>query len=101
LQLAGKADSARSYLLQKRAKLPVLSLFFWCSIQRPRLEAAWQHMEEEAGEVISVFIENYIRPAIQGIEEVEIYFPKSINLSWSENEIKVSDNSASYVVQRV
>jgi len=64
-------------------------------------EAAWQHMENEAGEVISVFIENYIRPAIQGIEEIEIDFPNSINLSWSENEIKVSDTSASYVVQRV
>lgn len=64
-------------------------------------EAAWQHMENEAGEVISVFIENYIRPAIQGIEEIEIDFPNSINLSWSENEIKVSDTSASYVVRRV
>ncbi|TDX99659.1 hypothetical protein [Thiohalophilus thiocyanatoxydans] len=63
-------------------------------------EAAWQHMEEEAGDVISVFIEKYIRPAIQGIEEVEISLPKSINLSWSDDEIKVSDNSASYVVKR-
>lgn len=64
-------------------------------------EEAWKHMEEEAGEVISVFVEKYIRPAIQGIEEVEILFPESINLTWSEDEIKISSNSSSYVVDRV
>lgn len=64
-------------------------------------EAAWQHMEEEAGDVISIFIENYIRPAIQGIEEVEIHSPNSINLSWSKHEIKISDESTSYIVERI
>lgn len=67
-------------------------------------EDAWIHMEQEAGEVISVFIEKYIKPAIQKIEEIEINFPKSINLRWSEQEIEISDvakSVKSYVIRRL
>jgi len=64
-------------------------------------EDAWNHMEEEAGEVVSVFIEKYIKPAIQGIEEIEIDLPKSINLSWSDQQIEISDETSSYVIQRL
>lgn len=64
-------------------------------------EEAWKHMEQEAGEVISVFIEKYIKPAIQGIEEIEIEYPKSINLSWSDQEIEISDGASSYVIKRI
>lgn len=64
-------------------------------------EEAWNHMEQEAGEVISVFIEKYIKPAIQGIEEVEIEYPKSINLAWSDQEIEISDGAVSYVIKRI
>lgn len=63
-------------------------------------EDAWNHMEEEAGEVVSVFIEKYIKPAIQGIEEIEMNLPTSVNLSWSDEHIKISDKTASYVIQR-
>lgn len=64
-------------------------------------EDAWNHMEQEAGAVVSVFIEKYIKPAIQGIEEVEIEHPKSLNLRWSDQTIEISDEIASYVVRRV
>lgn len=64
-------------------------------------EEAWRHMEQEAGEVISVFIERYIKPAIQGISEVEIDYPKSINLIWSDQEIKISERGASYIIKRI
>lgn len=64
-------------------------------------EEAWRHMEQEAGEVISVFIERYIKPSIQGIEEVEIEYPISINLLWSDQEIKISDGAASYIIKRI
>lgn len=63
-------------------------------------EEAWDHMEEEAGNVVSVFIENYIKPAIQDIEEVEIPVLQSINLSWSEETIEISSEENSYVVNR-
>lgn len=64
-------------------------------------EDAWSHMEEEAGEVVSVFIEKYIKPAIQGIEEIEIDLPRSINLRWSDQQVEISDETASYVIQRL
>ena len=35
-------------------------------------EEAWDHMEQEAGTVVSIFINNYIKPAIKDIEEVEM-----------------------------
>lgn len=64
-------------------------------------EAAWQHMEQEAGEVVSVFIDKYIKPAIQGIEGIEIEYPKSINLRWSDQTIEISDESNTYVINRI
>ncbi|NEO64516.1 MAG: restriction endonuclease [Moorea sp. SIO4G2] len=64
-------------------------------------EEAWRHMEQEAGEVVSVFIERYIKPAIQGIEEIEIEYPKSINLRWSDQVIEISDDSSYYVINRL
>lgn len=63
-------------------------------------EEAWQHMEEEAGDVVSVFIEKYIRPAIQGIEEIKIELPEEIRLKWSEQGIEVSGKNSSYVISR-
>lgn len=63
-------------------------------------EEAWGHMEQEAGDVVSVFIENYIKPAIQGIEEVEIPLLQSINLSWSEQTIEISSEDNSYIINR-
>ncbi|MBV2163531.1 MAG: hypothetical protein KUL80_04580 [Comamonas sp.] len=63
-------------------------------------EDAWSHMEQEAGAVVSVFIEKYIKPAIQGIEEVQIDYPKSLNLRWSDQTIEISNEMASYVVRR-
>lgn len=63
-------------------------------------EAAWAHMEQEAGQIVSVFIDKYIKPAIQGIEEIEIDLPTSIHLSWSDQEISISDENSSYVITR-
>ncbi|MEY8198041.1 MAG: hypothetical protein RPS47_02245 [Colwellia sp.] len=63
-------------------------------------EEAWEHMEQEAGAVVSIFIENYIKPAIQDIEEVEMPVLQSINLSWSEQAVEISSEETSYLVTR-
>ena len=57
-------------------------------------------MEQEAGDVVSIFNEKYIRPAIQGIEEIEVTLPRSISLTWTDQAIEISDNSNSYVISR-
>jgi len=51
-------------------------------------------MEERAGDIVSVFIENYIRPAISEIEGVEIASLRTIQLSWTDAEIVISGGSA-------
>ena len=63
-------------------------------------DEAWEHMENEAGEVMSVFIEKYIKPAIQGIEEIEIDLPVEMNLKWTEEAIEISGNKEVYVINR-
>ena len=63
-------------------------------------EDAWEHMEHEAGEVVSIFIENYIKPAIQDIEEIEMPVLQSINLSWTDEAVEISSEETSYLVTR-
>jgi hypothetical protein len=63
-------------------------------------EAAWQHMEEQAGSIISVFIEKYIKPAIQDIESVSIMHPQSLTLSWTNNKIVISSGENTYSTDR-
>ncbi|WP_273050320.1 hypothetical protein [Pseudoalteromonas sp.] len=63
-------------------------------------EDAWEHMEHEAGEVVSIFIENYIKPAIQDIEEIEMPVLQSINLSWTDQAVEISNEENSYLLTR-
>ena len=63
-------------------------------------EEAWAHMEEEAGEVISVFVDKYIKPVIKDIESIDILEPQSITLNWSDNKIIVSNEHDTYPINR-
>jgi len=63
-------------------------------------EEAWNHMEEEAGNVVSVFIEKYIKPAIQGVEEINIPILQSINLNWTDKSVEISTAQSSYIIER-
>ena len=62
--------------------------------------AAWQHMAEQAGNIISVFIEKYIKPAIQNIEAVSIMNPHSLTLSWTNNKVVISNGENTYSIDR-
>ncbi|MGV0034824.1 MAG: hypothetical protein ACNYPE_07620, partial [Candidatus Azotimanducaceae bacterium WSBS_2022_MAG_OTU7] len=53
-------------------------------------EDAWNHIEQEAGDIVSIFIDRYIKPAVQGIEDVDIIFPQSIQLSWTTQAIEIA-----------
>lgn len=64
-------------------------------------EQAWRHMEAEAGKIVSVFIQKYIKPAIEGIEGIKIGNPKEIRLTWSDQEIGISDEASSYIINRI
>jgi len=92
----GRFSEELSFPVESQAAgfIPVLLAFY-------HGEEAWNHIEEEAGDVISVFIENYIKPVIQSIEDIEIPLPQSINLRWSEKTIEISDEEHNYIIARV
>jgi len=63
-------------------------------------ENAWAHMENEAGSVISVFIEKYIKPAIQSVEDVKLPLLNSIELNWREENVEIRSCQSSYIIER-
>jgi hypothetical protein len=56
--------------------------------------------EQQAGTVISKFIEKYIKPAIQDIESVNITDIQSLTLSWIDNKLMISNGQNSYTIDR-
>ncbi len=63
-------------------------------------EQAWEHMEQQAGNVMSIFIENYIKPAIKLVDNLEIQSPQKISLEWYGDSIIISNGSANYNIPR-
>lgn len=63
-------------------------------------EKAWLYMEGKSGEVISVFIEKYIRPAISKIEEIQLTTLEKVTLTWNKQEIIISGVGATYQIKR-
>ena len=63
-------------------------------------EQAWKHMEQQAGNVMSIFIKNYIKPAIKLIDDLEIQLPQKISLEWHGDSILISNGNANYNIPR-
>lgn len=61
---------------------------------------AWSHMEDEAGDVMSIFLEKYIRPPLVEMAEKENLPLAKINLSWSGNEITIAGDTEKYIIPR-
>ena len=74
--------------------------FLRCGGEVHQGEAAWLHMEQQAGSVISVFIEKYIKPAIQDIESVNITDIQSLTLSWHDDQMVISNSENKYSIDR-
>jgi len=63
-------------------------------------EEAWSHIEKEAGSVVSVFIDKYIKPAIQEVEAVDIPMLETITLNWTKQSVEISSSQSSYIIER-
>ena len=61
---------------------------------------AWKHMEDEAGEIVSIFVSRYIKPVIKRVEEFELERPCNITLEWANDQITISSENAEYRIQR-
>ena len=62
---------------------------------------AWRHMEAAAGEVVSVFVERFIRPVISSIEQVDISSLSALSLAWSGECLEIRSNTSVYRVNRI
>lgn len=63
-------------------------------------DEAWQHIEARAGELITVFIEKYLKVPLLSISSSEPSYPAEINLVWNEQSIIISDGQSEYKIRR-
>lgn len=61
---------------------------------------AWEHIESRAGEVITVFIEKYLKVPLLAISSSEPTYPSEINLVWNAQSIIISDGQSEYKIKR-
>lgn len=61
---------------------------------------AWEHMGVKAGMVVSVFIEKYIKAPLLAIGSQEKEELSSLQLTWTEQNIIVSDGQKEYRIKR-
>jgi hypothetical protein len=61
---------------------------------------AWAHMESKAGKTMTVFLERYIRPPLTEMAKHEDGAPEAIQLSWTQEEIRVQGTTATIRIPR-
>jgi hypothetical protein len=61
---------------------------------------AWAHMESKAGKTMTVFLERYIRPPLTEMAKHEDVGPETIQLSWTQAEIRVQASNANIRIPR-
>ena len=74
--------------------------FLECGGEFYQGEDAWHHMEEQAGTVISVFIDKYIKPAIKDIESIDITELQPLSLNWDSHQVTISTDNDRYSISR-
>lgn len=63
-------------------------------------EAAWDRMEEIAGDLVSIFLEKYIKaPLLKISQSVSLQLP-TFTLSWDEDHFSISDGVHKYSIER-
>lgn len=63
-------------------------------------EDAWNHMEEQSGDIIAVFIEKYIKQPLLSITKNEPEILENIQLSWNNGTITISTENEKYTIKR-
>jgi hypothetical protein len=61
---------------------------------------AWEKMEIEAGEIMGVFLEKYIRPPLRDMKAAEPQELDAISLSWSNGAIEIASGYERYIISR-
>ena len=61
---------------------------------------AWAHLHKKSGEILSMFVEKYIRPPIESFEEIHHKTPPDLYLQWRERSGKIKSPSGEYWIER-
>lgn len=61
---------------------------------------AWGKMEHEAGEVMGIFLEKYIRPPLQDIKSFEVAELNPITLTWKNEAVEITSMDEKYTITR-
>ncbi len=61
---------------------------------------AWKHMEVQAGDIMSIFLERYVKLPLQDIATHDGSEIQNILLDWSNDKIIISNDSFRYVIDR-
>lgn len=63
-------------------------------------EEAWKHIDERSGPVMSQFVERYIRPPIEAVDDMRDGDLIPIELTWDATEIQIRSGSTCYRLER-
>jgi hypothetical protein len=63
-------------------------------------EKAWQHLEDKAGRVMSLFIQKYIKPPLKSLDEFDTAQLDSLKFSWTSDQILIEAKGQQYQIQR-
>jgi hypothetical protein len=63
-------------------------------------QEAWGHMEEAAGDVISQFIDKYIKPPLEAVENGFPARPCPVTLAWEGSQVRITIAENEYVIPR-
>lgn len=63
-------------------------------------EEAWLHLEEKSGNIMSHFVDNYIKPPLEAINDFDTSSLSSIKLTWDKDKILIKGESGEYFIKR-
>jgi hypothetical protein len=64
-------------------------------------DCAWTHLKEQAGHIMTRFVEKYVEPPIRNMEQADIHVPQQIVLQATDDTIVISDGTQNkYEIQR-
>jgi hypothetical protein len=63
-------------------------------------EEAWKHLEDKSGQIMSHFIDNYIKPPLKTINEFDTSNLNSIKLTWDNDKIVIQGDTKKYEIDR-
>jgi hypothetical protein len=64
------------------------------------VDDAWRFIEEKAGKCMSIFIENYLRPALLHMAAFDDKLPDTLTLSWREDAITFRVGKEEFTIAR-